>query len=512
MIRNCLVVIITVIVMNIGVNSGKASSLSPTMNKRHLALGPLTVHPLNPRYFTDGSGRAVYLTGSHTWHNFHDIGESGEFPFDYGEYLDFLERYNHNFFRLWTVEHSTWIPISYKKITFQPLPYLRVGPGKALDGGPKFSLTKFDQSYFDRLRTRVMLAQQRGIYVSVMLFQGFSIETKGFHVNTWYMRGMHKIARRLGVNMEAFQRNSPWRGHPYNVNNNVNQINGDPLNTGAGRDVHTLRLPHVTKLQEEYVKKVIDAVGDLDNVLWEISNESNCDSTEWQYHMIDFIHKYEETKSKKHPVLMTAHWGECPGGMNNILFRSRAEAISPNDEGGYKDDPPVAQGKKVILSDTDHLWGTGGNSRWVWKSFLRGLNPIFMDPYQLNALQYDPDKPEWQGIRKSMGLTLALANKMNLVAMSPQPILASSRYCLSEKGKEYLVYTERMGEIVVNLTDASGELNIEWLDPSSGESIDGGTTIGGSMRSFIPPFSGEAVLYIKARSKNSRKKISDFFK
>lgn len=28
------------------------------------AAGPLRMHPSNPRYFTDGSGRAVYLTGS----------------------------------------------------------------------------------------------------------------------------------------------------------------------------------------------------------------------------------------------------------------------------------------------------------------------------------------------------------------------------------------------------------------------------------------------------------------
>ena len=33
------------------------------------ATGPLRRHPSNPRYFTDGSGKAIYLTGSHTWSN-----------------------------------------------------------------------------------------------------------------------------------------------------------------------------------------------------------------------------------------------------------------------------------------------------------------------------------------------------------------------------------------------------------------------------------------------------------
>ncbi len=36
------------------------------------AAGPLRVHPDNPRYFTDDSGRAVYLTGAHTWLDLQD--------------------------------------------------------------------------------------------------------------------------------------------------------------------------------------------------------------------------------------------------------------------------------------------------------------------------------------------------------------------------------------------------------------------------------------------------------
>ena len=36
--------------------------------------GPLRVCEANPRYFTDGSGRAIYLTGSHTWNNLQDMG------------------------------------------------------------------------------------------------------------------------------------------------------------------------------------------------------------------------------------------------------------------------------------------------------------------------------------------------------------------------------------------------------------------------------------------------------
>src|SRR5262245_59723339 len=67
------------------------------------AKGPLTVSSLNPRYFTDGSGKVVYLTGSHTWTNFED---KSAVPFDYLAYLNFLDHYNHNFIRLWVMEET----------------------------------------------------------------------------------------------------------------------------------------------------------------------------------------------------------------------------------------------------------------------------------------------------------------------------------------------------------------------------------------------------------------------
>ena len=44
------------------------------VSSRWPATGPLRANPANPRYFTDGSGRAIFLTGSHTWANFQDFG------------------------------------------------------------------------------------------------------------------------------------------------------------------------------------------------------------------------------------------------------------------------------------------------------------------------------------------------------------------------------------------------------------------------------------------------------
>jgi hypothetical protein len=450
------------------------------------AAGPLRVHPLNPRYFTDGTGRAIYLTGSHTWSNFKDMGKTDPLPrFDFEEYLGFLQRHNHNFIRLWTWELTTY---TYDgQLTYaEPFPWRRTGPGLALDGKLKFDLKRFNQPYFDRLRSRVVAAGSRGIYVSIMLFEGHGLHAS---LALWC-----------------------WDGHPFNVQNNVNGIDGDPDGDGRGLETHTLEAPAITAIQEDYVRKVIDTVNDLDNALYEIANESGTYSTEWQYHMIRYIHDYEKGKPKQHPVGMTFQWAKEYRGTNENLFESPADWISPSPGGGYRDDPPAADGSKVILSDTDHLWGIGGNQAWVWKTFCRGMNPIFMDPYreavkddiqrkrEITWTDHLTETPKldtrWDPIRRNMGYTLAYAERINLASMVPHNDLASTKYCLANPGVEYLIYLPEDGNLTVDLSDASERFALEWLNPSTGEKISAGTTAGGGLREFTAPFTGDAVLYI----------------
>ena len=225
---------------------------------------PLRRHPSNPRYFADAAGRAVYLTGSHHWDNLIDNGERPG-GFDFERYLDRLEAWGHNFIRLWA--HEAWTH------DLHPRPYLRTGPGTALDGGPRFDLTRFDPEYFARLRERVARAGERGFQVSVMLFNGWSIHDNG--------------------------EGNPWDRHPFHRGNNVNAIDGDPGGRGHGADLHTLRIPAVTRLQEAYAAKLVETVGDLDHVLWEISNESPGGSRDWQRFLAGHLRRLD---AGRHPI------------------------------------------------------------------------------------------------------------------------------------------------------------------------------------------------------------------
>ncbi|MCK4772260.1 MAG: hypothetical protein KAT18_05015 [Candidatus Latescibacteria bacterium] len=437
------------------------------------ANGPLRVCMENPRYFTNGSGKAIYLVGSHTWNNLKDTGDTPTpAPFDYEAYLDMLVRFNHNFIRLWTWELAKY---SYAENQFRyktPFPWPRTGSVTALDGSPRFDLNRFDQAYFHRLRSRVVDAGERGIYVSIMLFEGHGMQ---FSLPSWC-----------------------WDGHPFNRNNNINGIDGDRNGDGRGTEIHTLEMPAVTRIQEAYVRKVIDTVNDLDNVLFEIANESGPSSTDWQYHMINYIREYEKDKPKQHSIGMTFQYR---GGSNSTLFESPADWVSPNHEGGYRNNPPDADGAKVIITDTDHLWGIGGNQSWVWKSFLRGMNPIFMDPY-LEADKGGWLDPEWDPVRRSMGYTRTFAERIDLVKMKPSSHLSSTEYCLANPGEEYLVYLPEGGMATLELSAAAGRLDMEWFNPSTGETIGAGTVLGGAKREFVAPFDGDAVLYVWSGTPN----------
>lgn len=460
--------------LSFGKSHGKHHRLPPIN-------GTLRVHPANPRYFTNDGGRAVYLTGSHTWSSLQDGSRPDEkHAFDYAAYLDFLTAHHHNFFRLWSWESTSGSAWHEGACRAKPMPYLRTGPGAALDGGARFDLTRLDPEYFSRLRARVKAAQDRGIYVGVMLFQGFSVAKKS--------------ARAHG---------NPWPGHPFHPDNNVNGIDGDRDLDGHGYEVHTLTDPRITRLQETYVRAVVDAVGIFDNVIYEISNESHGESTFWQYHMADVIRHWEVRKGKRHPIWMSFQFDETKGaGDNGALFASRAEVVSPGMNGGedYKTDPPAADGSKIILLDTDHLWGVGGDVGWVWKTFTRGMHPLFMDPYRATRRSPWPGAGRrWAAVRQAMGLTLRLAQDMDLASMTPSdnPAHCSTRYCLRNPGTCYLAYLPDGEPLSLHLE--AGNYLGEWLDPAAGIKSAIAIEAGGGCQRLDPPGRGAWVLRVRAQ-------------
>lgn len=509
-----------------------SKSLPQSFNGPNPAAGPLVVSEANPRYFeiaseNAGGRKAVYLTGSHIWNNFHDgMGpgsDCAETPeqFDFDAYLKFLTKHGHNFIRLWRWEQfKSQAAGGGYHLCMTPQPWSRPGLGVAKDGKPKFDLESFDPAYFDRLRDRVIAAGKQGIYVAVMFFDGF-----GIHLSP------------VPDHVE---------GHPFHAANNVNGIGIKSI-----LDYQVLPLDtRIHSLQEAYIHKVIDSVHDLPNVLWEVANESSGggtidqgfaemiglsappdmgDSTAWQYWVIDVVKRHEQQKGyAAHPIGMTMQFPVAlQMKVNDPLFASSAEWISPgyDDEifadGGHPmrpgsppshwyADPPPNTGRKIIITDTDHYAAGSGDALWVWKSFVRGHHPILMD-FGIIAGVNPPDPSAgspgvppydaFEAARYAMGDTLRYAQKMTLIQMQPHGDLTSTTFALANPGMEYLVLQPDETGSALTLTLEAGTYSVEWFSVNSREThaAEKVTVERSGNTHFTPSFAvpNPAVLYLK---------------
>jgi hypothetical protein len=185
-------------------------------------------------------------------------------------------------------------------------------------------------------------------------------------------------------------------------------------------------------------------------------------------------------------------------GLNRDLFQSPADWISPNREAphgySFRDNPPPADGKKVVLLDTDHLFGTGcTDPAWAWKAFCRGYNPLYMDMWSMEL-----NDPGRRAVRTALGLTRAVARRVDLASASPHSELASTRFCLADPGRQYLVYAPQERAITVDLSTASGELQVHWVNPRSGVIVERPIVTGRRRQDFQSPFDADAVLLLRA--------------
>lgn len=491
--------------------------------------GPLEISGDNPRYFTvrtdnPARRRAVYLTGSHIWNNFHDGMGPGTTPpaeperLDYDAYLDFLAAHGHNFIRLWRWEQfRSQAAGGAFHLNMTPQPWPRTGPGTAKDGGPKFDLSRFDPAYFRRLRERVTRAGERGMYVAVMLFEGWALHLSPAPDNV--------------------------EGHPCHAANNVNGVGITSI-----VDYQVLPLdPGVRALQEAYIRQVVDTVHDLPNVLYEVANESSGggavdqemaallgvpldtewgDSTGWQYWVIDFVKRHERQHDyDPRPVGMTMQFPVSDQTrVNAPLFDGPADWISPGydddifREGGHPgasgrpasrwlQDPPPADGRKILISDTDHFAPGQGDALWAWKAFLRGHNPILMDFGLIDGIQPAPDTPSFAAFepaRHAMGDTRRYAEKIDLIGMPPHGELSSTGYALAHPGREYLILQPSEAGEAFTAAPAAGTYTAHWYGVNDRTSRSGGelTVPGDEPVNFAPPptINGPAVLHLKRAS------------
>ncbi len=497
--------------------------------------GPVTRHPLNRRYFLGTNStacKAVYLAGTEHRANVQDVGTS--YPpaaFNFAGAYPPAGAPLANFIRGWHWEHSRWIRNSGVNDWIFPLPFARTGPGNANDGKLRFNLTQYDGGYISRLQSRATTAGSEGMVLSLMLFQGFSVQ-------------------KLDPG-EFNYPNHPFRWDAGGTQNNVNGIDGDWVSPGScnptnceGAEMHTLvagKPAAVANAQDNYVRQMATSLNGYKNIFWEVSNESNSGSLPWQNYIAGVIRTHEDTMANRHQVWISA----AQGVTNLATYTSAGDVVSPSinqlavDAFGaaipkqaawpfngqpYHDNPPVTSGSKIVVLDTDHLKatceGSGGavlnwcNRAWVWKLFTRGYHVVMLD--DLDAL-FPATADERANVRAAINQTVDYSKKIRLVDMSPQrettTTPCSTGYCLftsndpdpnpyaaaTPNGNQYLAFKPTTTSSVTIASLPAGTYSGEWFRVSNGTvNAVAAFSHGGGNRVLTSPFgTAEAVLWLK---------------
>ena len=455
-----------------------------------LVEGVLRVHPDNPRWFADGSGRPIYLGGHQIFVDLQDNSYNKEFIrnneriLDWDEYIEFLKEHRFNYLRnwvIWSTGSGSMAPVNHA-IAY-PMPYERVqGHGKAKDGKDKFDLDRFDERFFQRMRDRCEDLQEAGVYVSIMLF-----EVYGF----------------LGGEAAGDPPQTLWDGNVFNKANNINGIDVDYDDNGKGIEFFYTDDERILRLQKEYVRKVIDTLNPLDNVFYEIANELY--APQWQYEMIRFIKGYEKTKPKQHLVLMSAGGRTRTGGWKQMgkdpVVNGPADCFAAAgswQSGRFKKkDPPANNVGKPGIVDTDHGAAGTSDAGYVWSAFTRGYHfNLYDKPFENPSAE----GPEWRRVRQSVGKAVGYARRLDLANVTPREDLASTRFCLAKPGFQYVVYQPDDGPITVSGLRTGISYDYELYDINQGKVVaKGRVQASASSASFSAAGKG-SVLYIRSRS------------
>jgi len=423
--------------------------------------GPLRVSTVNGRYLTDNAGEPIFLAGWNYWNFVQDGGSSDPPPaFDFDAAISHTVSHglNHMLFYQW--DHMMHSGPWYMRYS----PFARTGPGDAYDGNPKFNLTTWDTTYFNRMRTRIAQAAANGIYVTVNLWHGFSF-------TTW---------------------NAAWSDNPYKAANNINSIDGDPTSTGEGKDCLTLVIPAVTAIQEDYVEHMIDVLNDLPNVIWQIAEEPDMsytrlghDPVEWTEYWIDYIQTYEAGKAKQHPVL----WAGPDGADEANQLASDAECMTPGNE-------MLSDGTKVVINDTDHINWQSEEAKWPWRAFALGNGGFWIMDGGYSTYDDQGGTQTYansEGIRNNNGYVLTLSQMADILHTQPQDgggTPCSTGYCLyptSSAYHEYVAFQPSDGSCTLNLSSESGTFYIRKVNVADGSVDTAQSTTGGDVRTITQP-------------------------
>jgi hypothetical protein len=240
----------------------------------------------NPKYLSFRGKPLVLISASEHY------GSVINRPFDYEKYLTDAAEHKMTMtrtFLLYRELQSARNPSSPCKPESPDYisPFVRSGPGKALDGEPIYDLDKWNPEYFERLHRFLDLASQKGIVVELTVFS-----------NTYS--------------------NETWALNPLRAENNQQHVGAIDW-----QDYISLKDAELVRRQSAYARKIIQETSGYDNVYYEICNEpgggfaghaSAADVDAWQEEMAGVLR--DEMRRQNRPHLLSGQQAFTYGAKN----------------------------------------------------------------------------------------------------------------------------------------------------------------------------------------------------
>lgn len=469
----------------------------------HSSAEPFALHPRNKHYFVfRGKPTVLVTSGEH-------YGAVINRDFNYVSYLNELHRHKLNNTRIWVgpyreiagnfnITQNTLAPAPDR---FLP-PWPRTTTAGAADGLNKFDLDRWNPEFFTRLKDFLREADKRDIVVEVNLFC-------------------------------PYYEDSMWKVSPLNAANNVNGVGDVPRNEAL-----TLKHPDLVKVQDTFVRKIINELKGFDNFYFEICNEPYAGRVpaDWQEHVAKIVHEEEGRTGRRHLISQNISNGskrvEAPletVSIFNFHYSRPAESVGMN----YDLSRALGNNETGFDGSADATYRVQG-----WEYLMAGgalynnLDYSFVVGHERGDFAYPANTPGGgsAALRAQLGILRGFFDSMDFISMAPaQQILRSpvpegtTVRTLAQGGSVYAVYVHhgrsvkdakpkyqvdgREQTLQLELDLPAGRYNVMWLNPATGAATKGATIrhSGGALKLTSGTYKEDLALRLtKAAGRDSR--------